>query len=580
MAAVIISWAYIAVVCFLLGMGILGLLGFADPMGAYPAACGRVSADGRKIAAGQAQPGIIYYLTAGIIAVTVYTEIFSIFGKIGALAHIILLFGALLAAVSGRKALYALWSGYKSKIFSWESFFYLCFILFIAFFASRGTFHTDTNIYHAQMIRLYEEYGLIRGMGNLQLHFGYNSSYLAFASIFSLHWLFGQSLHTTTGFVEVIMCVYAFHGLKDFKSRRSHMADMMRVGILFYTLVILTGSMSPATDYTTMYFVLFVIAAWCENAEGSRDIKVYSLLAVAAVFAATLKFSACVLVLIAIYPAVFLVKERRFKEIGCCLGCGLLVMVPFLVRNFLISGWLLYPFNGIDLFSVEWKVPEEYLLVDADQIKVWGRCLYDVKKIHWPISKWLPVWWEGQERYEQMLLGAALLGSFLLFVQLVRRLIKREKLRWDIAALIAAVYACLGVWFFMAPFIRYGLAFLLALPMLATGLYLSEEKKGFYSILTGGLVFCIVVSVSPYWDHYITDAGVFIKHNLDEPYYLFQKDYDRTETGVEEINGNPVYYPLAGEVNSYHVFPGTCYKIMLDRTTLMGEDIRDGFKAR
>ena len=116
--------------------------------------------------------------------------------------------------------------------------------------------------------------------------------------------------------------------------------------------------------------------------------------------------------------------------------------------------------------------------------------------------------------------------------------------------------------------------------MIAAGEYLSEKKKGFYSILTGGLVFCIVVSVSPYWDHYITDAGVFIKQNLTQPYYIVQKDYDRTETGSMEISGNIIYYPEQGEINSYHVFPGTCYKFMLERSTLMGYNIKDGFKAK
>lgn len=566
MIAVIASWIYITIICLLIGAGVLCLLHILIPAG--------------KERAKQLRIRMMHCLVAGIIGITVYVEIFSIFGKIGALAHMIMVLAALAAGIVCRKMAAGLWHQYKEVIFSWEGFFYLCFIILIAFFASRGTFHTDTNIYHAQAIRLYEEYGLIKGMGNLQLHYAYNSAYLAFASVFSLNWLFGQSLHTTTGFVEVIMCIYAFHGLKDFKKHDRHTADMMRIGILFYTLVILNGSMSPATDYTTMYFALFVLTAWCENLEASRSVTGYSLLAVTAVFVATLKFSACFLVLLAIYPAVWLVKEKRWKETGVYLGCGLVILLPFLVRNFLISGWLLYPFNGIDIFNVEWKIPEEYLLVDANQIKVWGRCLYDVDKIEWPVYKWLPVWWEGQERYEQMLLGSVMIGSLLLLVQFLKNRIRRNRIRWDYLALVLTVFACLAVWFFMAPFIRYGLAFLFAVPMIAAGEYLSEKKKGFYSILTGGLVFCIVVSVSPYWDHYITDAGVFIKQNLTQPYYIVQKDYDRTETGSMEISGNTIYYPEQGEINSYHVFPGTCYKFMLERSTLMGYNIKDGFKAK
>lgn len=116
--------------------------------------------------------------------------------------------------------------------------------------------------------------------------------------------------------------------------------------------------------------------------------------------------------------------------------------------------------------------------------------------------------------------------------------------------------------------------------MIAAGEYLSEDKKGLYSIITGGLVFCLVASVSPYWDNYITDAGVFIKQNWKQPYYIVQKDYDEAETGSCEINGNIIYYSENGEINTYHVFPGTCYKFMLERSTLMGDDIKDGFAPK
>ena len=86
--------------------------------------------------------------------------------------------------------------------------------------------------------------------------------------------------------------------------------------------------------------------------------------------------------------------------------------------------------------------------------------------------------------------------------------------------------------------------------------------------------------MSPYWDRYITDAGVFVKQNITQPFYLAQKDYDRAEVGSCEINGNLIYFPENGEINDYHVFPGTCYKFMLDRSTLMGNEIKDGFKAK
>ena len=556
MLSILLSWVYMTLICTLIGLGILRL-------------------------AGRNHFSLIYCIIAGIITVTVYVEFFSIFGKIGACAHAILLAAALLIGYFRRNEVRSLWQACRPAICSWEVFFYCCFLLLIAFFTSRGEFHTDTNIYHAAAIRLYEEYGLIKGVGNLQLHYAYNSSYLAFASIFSLNWLFGRSLHTTTGFLEALMCLYAFHGLKSFKKHENHITDMLRIGILFYTLVNVTRSMSPATDYATMYFALFIITAWCENLfEEDSDITSYSLLSVAAVFVATFKFSACLLVLVAIYPAFCLTRDKNWKKIAGYLISGCVILCPFLIRNYLISGWLLYPLDSIDLFQVQWKIPREYLLHDANQIKVWGRCLYDVAKADLPVRDWLPVWWEHQFRYEKMFLGAVVLSTILQLAMLLLRILKRQALRPQLAALHLAVWANIAVWFFLAPFIRYGLAFLFAVVMIAVGEYLSEKKSGFLSIVTGSLLFCIIMSLSPYWDQYITDAGVFVKHNLREPYYLVQKDYDAGNMDSLEINGNLIYFSTGEEINSYHVYPGTCYKPMLERSTLIGDRIEDGFRAK
>ncbi|MBD5462907.1 MAG: hypothetical protein HDR24_07595 [Lachnospiraceae bacterium] len=556
MLLVILSWIYIFLICTLIGIGVLNLFKKRN-----------FSLSG--------------YLVAGIVVITVYAEFFSIFMKIGTCAHLFLLSAVLLSGYVKRDIIQQLWRRYCPVICSWEGFFYGCFVLGIAFFTSRGEFHTDTNIYHAAAIRIYEEYGLVKGIGNLQLHYAYNSSYLAFASIFSLKWLLGYSLHTTTGFLETFMCLYAFCGLKDFKRHKSHIADMMRIGILLYTLINVTRSMSPATDYATMYFVLFIITAWCENLfESHSDVTVYALMSVVAVFAVTLKFSSCLLIMLAVYPAYCFIREKKWREIIAYIFCGCIIICPFLVRNYFISGWLLYPFDGIDIFQTVWKIPKEYLLHDANQIKVWGRCLYDVDKIDMPVKQWLPIWWEHQFRYEQMFLGAVVIASILQLIMLFNRILKKKKLRLQLIILHIAIWGNIAVWFLVAPFIRYGLAFLIAVIMIAIGEYLSEKKRGFYSIVTGGLVFCIIVSVSPYWDQYITDAGVFVKQDLKAPYYIRQKDYDKGSMDSCEINGNVIWFAAEGEINSYHVFPGTCYKDMLDRSTLIGDRIEDGFCAK
>ena len=94
---------------------------------------------------------------------------------------------------------------------------------------------------------------------------------------------------------------------------------------------------------------------------------------------------------------------------------------------------------AIDLFSVDWKIPASYLQNDSDQIKVWGRCLYDVTKINDPVSAWFPVWWGEKDRYEMMLLIANMVAGISAVLSVVWKRIRKEKLCWDRVVVYAAV---------------------------------------------------------------------------------------------------------------------------------------------
>lgn len=561
MLVVILSWSYYFFLCFMTGVllekGIAYLL-----KRSWKFKC-------------------IDFLVVGIVGITIYASFFSLFYKLGMVAHLILVIVTVIAAVKHRKTAVELFHKCKKKIFTWEVFFYLCIILLIAFFTSRGNFHTDTNIYHAQNIRLYEEYGIIKGMANLQLHYGYNSLYLAFVSILSLSWLLPWSLHTTTGFIEMILCIYAFSHLKNFKKHKFHLEDAGCIGILGYTLINITGSMSPATDYPTMFLSIYMIAVWLRAIEKRSHYDVYGLLSLFGVFLGTMKLSAIAMVTVVLYPAYYLLRNKEWKKIIYFLISGIMIILPYLLRNIILSGWLVYPFEKIDLFHVEWKVPLEYLLKDANQIKVWGRCLFDVNMIDLPIKEWFPIWIENQERYALMFMVSCVFGGILAVFNLCYKLLTPKQVRIELVVLYIGIFVSVGMWFFMAPFIRYGLSFLLMIPLISMASWLDYEKKGFQSLATGGLVFLIMVCFCPCIDHYITDMGVFIKQRIKEPYYIVAKDYDTGTTGIYTINNNILYYndykKEEGERNSYHYFPNTAYLFMLERTTLAGDEIRDGF---
>ena len=570
MVVVLLSYVYIFLMCLIAGVAIRKALSRFIPIPS------------------EERIGITGIVTTGLVTLTVYAECFSIFYKVGAVCHALMLIILTIGAYKYRKEVSVLLTGVRKRFRSKEGVVCLIIVLISAFYASRGVFHRDTGIYHAQAIRIIEEYGIIKGLGNFQLHFAYNSSYLALCALFTLSFVLPFALHTMTGFIMALFTCYAACGLMKWTSRASHTADMARLAIIIYGITVLEYLQSPATDYGAMYMVLYIMCAWItqavEKKDDSEDIPVYGYLAVLSIFTVSMKLSAAALVVLAVLPFILLVKKKMAKETVSFILIGFLSFLPYLVRNVIISGWILYPAEAIDLFNVVWKVPAEYMKFDADQIKVWGRELQDITSVEEGItvgiSEWLPIWWEKKRFYEKLLLAFQVAGAGAVLLNLIIRKV-RKKIRADVAMFYIAVFINIAMWFFTAPFIRYGLAFLMLLPICAA-MDLAENIFKGKTFLRFVMVAIAVVCFGNWTARYLkVDKERFVEHAKDG-YYLTPIPFPDSETDEVNMNGVIVYNTVHEdeEINSYYNCPSSCYSDMINRSEPIGTTLKEGFKAK
>ena len=591
MIMILMEWAYMATLSFLMGFACL--------------------APFRKKGGCQIHSAVTYMM-AGLLVLNVYAEYFSLFAGVGFWASLIAVFAAVIGGMLLRQDLADFFKiskiqacqkkkersdeGIENSKSLWRKknkavwLLYAGLTLLFAYGSSRGYMHYDTGLYHAQAIRWIEEYGVVPGLANLHSRFGYNSASFALSAFFSETWLIGRPMHCVAGFFALLCACKCAAGLMAFwKRKKVRISDFLSIGGLFYLIAVFREMVSPASDYFAMLVLFWVIMTWVELWEQERDCPIgekqtvpYALLSLYLVYAATVKLSTAVILLLVLYPAVLLLRQKKWLQIAGYIALGLLIAFPYLARNVLISGWLIYPFAAIDLFSVDWKIPASYLQNDSDQIKVWGRCLYDVTKINDPVSAWFPVWWGEKDRYEMMLLIANMVAGISAVLSVVWKRIRKEKLCWDRVVVYAAVLGGIAGWFFLAPFIRYGLAFLLIFPLMAFGEWLRPMQMGPVRIASGFLCAAIFFSLSMYWDYYVLFDLVWGKQHLTDPAWVVQQDYDSVEVESFEMEGGLiVYYPAGGQENiSYDAFPATAYRMMAERTKLRGSDIRDGFMPK
>lgn len=510
------------------------------------------------------------YLYAGIGAVTVYSQFFSIFWKVGFMANLILLLICVLCIAVFRRQFQENLHTCRLTITPIRAVMMLLLFLVFAYGTSTGIIHYDTSLYHAQSIRWIEEYGVVPGLGNLHSRLAYNSAAFCLSAFYSMAFLGGQSYHCGAGFLAFLLALVCMEAWTKERIKRPQLSDFARLTAIYYLLIIFDEMVSPASDYFMVLLVFFIVIRWLDLIErGERLYLPYALLCVLGVVVLTVKLSGALILLLTLKPAFMMIKEKRVKEIFLFLGLGILAVMPFLVRNVILSGWLVYPFTALDLFSFDFKIPKGMAEYDAREIQVWGRGFSDVKRYGEAVTDWLPEWVSSLDGTNKIFLAMALGGVLLLIFLAIYAIVKRKKDMMDFLHTGGTLTVCFLFWLFSAPLIRYGCVFLWLSPVLVWGyLYLKisphlDRFKIYYILI---LVFGL---------YKLSAFGMEVYRGATARYLIRQKDYENLETTAYELHGITFYYPVSGDQVGYRDFPSAPLKA---EDIFLGDTIEEGFK--
>ncbi len=507
-------------------------------------------------------------LMAGTVMATVYAQFFSLFGGVAAAANVLLLIGCILLIVFFHRQMAEFMNERFQQMKPYTWLLVLALFLGWAFFTSRGYLMYDSDLYHAQSIRWIEEYGVVKGLGLIHERLAYNSSFFSLSALYSMKWLCGQSLHAMSGYFAFLLTLLILPLGRCVKRRRLLWSDYARIAAAYYLTLICDEVVSPATDYPAMCVIFFIVICWLDCLEDTQQNHApYCLLCVMGVYAITLKLTAGLILILLIKPAVELIRNKRWKEIGIYLFSGLLVAIPWIIRTFLISGYLFYPLAALDLFDVDWKMSAETVALDAACIKTWGRALYNSALVNLPVTEWFPNWFlTTLSRTEQILILADFLSLFLVAVGLVVCILKRAWKHLDELLVMASVAASYLYWQLSAPLLRYGYAYVLLLCLLTAGWILMHSHFDRVLLICCALIGC-------YKLYALCDYTWSMKAY---PYYIYQQDYGTYEVYEEQLGSETLYIAVSGDQTGYDYFPSV--PLLKNDVELRGDGFQDGFR--
>ena len=593
MLAVIVNWIYVLITTY--------IIGYSTLQGISSISCMFTAKGQKKLTYAYKYSESI--LIAGILVVNMYAEFFSIIGKVSIAANLLLVFTCVLLFFEYREGIIESLSKGVGRIRGSRSLWlYVLIFVLMAYGTSHGLMHYDTDLYHAQAIRWIEEYGMVKGLGNLHVRLGYNSAAFALSALYSFGFI-GKSMHAMAGYFALLLA-WQCADLKEIATRRHPvLSDFVRVIGIYYLFTIFDEVVSPASDYFMATMVLYIVIHWLDlYAVHERAFLPHALLAVCAVYVTTIKLSAAPLVLLAIYPIVRIIKTKKkagIMPIALCVLFCLLISIPYFVRNVVMTGWLVYPFTGVDLFNFAWKVPFETALSDAHEITAYGRGFTDVAMYSVPFKEWFPMWFAALSKFNKLMLVMDI-ACFPVFIgcgiyyaasgiagrkrknsgeedkiQKVFHMTHRRAVSLsDFLFIEGIVYIALMYFIFTSPLVRYGCIYLWLPATILIGRFLIVLDNRANSNLKN---YAYKVAVFLFAAFMIFKCGMLIKDDVPRfraEYLLAQQDYNQYEVEQKIVGEEVIYYPVEGDRTGYYAFPSTPDS---DGFTMAGEHFTDGF---
>ena len=542
------------------------------------------------------------YIVAGLVFLTVYAQIFSLFSKVSAVAFFLLIPIALASFIFQIKHIKEAFTKRRKPIIEWILLF--IGILLFSYASSRGYMAYDTSLYHAQAIRWIEEYGVVKGLALFHFRLGYNSAAFALSALFSFSWTGLQPMHCMAGYFLLLLFTPCIKLYEIVRFRKLRFSDFIRIGIFYYITLVLFEVVAPASDFFATSMVFFLVYRYATLTEEDTGINIslesdknesnpeshvpYALLSVLALYAITLKFSAGLMVLIVIKPLITLIKEKKWLQIIGFISLGLIVLLPTLIRGYLISGWPLYPSTMLGFLHPDWQVPAELAARDAAEIKYWGQRIPELGNYNATFTEWFPFWFKAESLPNKGFLILDAVGILLTFTafpffafsgKLKEKDNKKRKLLLSLLLLSITISASFFLWFSAAPLVRYGYAFVILPGLCALGfLYLLLPNKASASSKIKGI---ITVAVCLIFAAFILYKGVMVGKDavsfIRYPYYFTAMPYEEYPTESYTFENQTFYKPVSGDQTGYEKFPAGPYEFYY---SLRGNTLKDGFTTK
>ena len=530
-------------------------------------------------------PSLTILSVLGLALLTALGAVISLVMPLGLWANLILVSIALILLLAAGKPFFALLA---AKLRAIRSFHPLTLLLFGAIFiivlvkSAQPPVSYDTGLYHAQNIRWIETYPLVPGLGNLHDRLAFNSNWLLVSALFSYSFLGFSGFHSLGALLVLLVTAFSLHKFDRLLKGENTLSNAAAIFVVFLLRRIFSLELpAPGTDLPAALLVWLIFLIGMEKIEDGTaarlDQKTLSLLLLST-FALTIKVSVLPILII---PAYFVIRAVRTLKLAALLtgaGAAALILIPWLARNVVISGYLVYPLPATAWFHLDWAIPTSQAQETADTITAWARVAGSKpdEVLNLPLTAWVPLWVQNLEALDRQILLGLGAGTVILLLFVLAAFFRSKKLPETLPRYAIFYFTALvgiGFWFFQAPHFRFGYGFL--------GIYLSLLAAPIFTWLAStskrlrmGLGMLALAALLLY-----QFVGFYNLRQIPElrSFWILPGAYPEVAVLPASLGRFTLYLPVEGDQCWYTPFP--CIPALSSDVIPRGEHLEDGFRS-
>jgi len=451
-------------------------------------------------------------------------------------------------------------------------------LLLILVMSSWTIIHPDTLGYHAQTIQWIEKYKAVPGLVHLQVRFGYQGLWFVDSALFGFSFTGKEGITLLNSTVLFWFFIFLMNRINyNFLKEGKRLYGLLWMALLIisiwsYTQVRLTAT-SANPDFIATLFILIIVYLLLEKDLKHLNASTWLLVAFLSLVAVTIKLSVVPVLLVAVVPAFLGLVKRKIKLFFTMLFISVITLSPFIARNIITTGYIVFPSTSIDVANVDWKYDPALTENEKNYITAYAKNSGIVVRDEVnPVNKmspaeWLPTWWQNRSTADKVIM-------IFLVLSLVGALLSIKKILLSgFIPLLVLVTLLTGIvfWFANAPDPRFGFGSILGFIGVVSYLVFKEKEIFIGKNVLIAIMLFVTGSIFAY-------SGYRFVNFFNKDQLLTPLGIGKTEYKTLECDGIKINFPAAN--NDLGIIPVPCTDLDCERFSPRGKEINDGFKAK